>query len=166
MNVNTRIKLSAKLAGAKEWSGISCHKIRKSFEEALKLARMDPDDREILMGHILKGSKDAYDSKRVECLRGEYSKVDFWRTEETPVKEAFKRLAKEMGLEVKDGSLMADTISEIAKVYKVAKEDLARRTNNGRQKAVKESELEKYLQEGWELINVLPSGKVVIKQVL
>ncbi len=43
-------------------------------------------------------------------------------------------------------------------------EDLAKRSNNGKQKMVEEDNLDKYLEEGWELVNVLPSGKLVVKQ--
>ena len=79
------------------------------------------------------------------------------------VKGAFKRLATEIGLEVKEETPMEDTISEIAKVYKAAMEDLAKRSNNSKQKMIEEDKLDKYLEEGWELVNVLPSGKLVIK---
>ncbi len=58
---------------------------------------------------------------------------------------------------------MEYAISEIAKVYKAAMEDLAKRSNNGRQRMIHEDELDKYLQDGWQLANVLPSGKLVVK---
>lgn len=64
---------------------------------------------------------------------------------------------------MKDEEPIEGAISEIAKVYKAAKEDLVFRSTTGKQKMIKEEELNKYLEEGWELVNVLPSGKIVIK---
>ncbi len=58
---------------------------------------------------------------------------------------------------------MEDTISEI-EVSKAAMQDLAKRSNNGKQKMIEEDKLDKYLEEGWESVNVLPSGKLVVKQ--
>ena len=86
--------------------------------------------------------------------------------EKEVVKGAFKKFATEIGLEVKEETPMEDTISEIAKVYKAAMEDLAKRSNNGKQKMIEEDKLDKYLEEGWELVNVLPSGKLVVKHAL
>jgi len=112
-----------------------------------------------------------YDTFTDEDLRTAYVKaepylsIEFEGTGQEIVKGAFKRFAEEIGLDVKDEQPMEDTISEIAKVYSAAKEDLAKRSRNGRQKVVKEDELDKYLEEGWELVDVLPSGKLVIKQV-
>ena len=93
------------------------------------------------------------------------SKASFFGNGESVVKDAFKRFATEMGLEVRDEQPMKDTISEIAKVYRAAKEDLTKRANNGKQKVVKEDELENFLEQGWELVNTLHNEKVVIKNV-
>jgi integrase len=37
-------------------------------------------------------------------------------------------------------------------------------SNNKKQKVVDEKELERYLEEGWEVVATLPSGKIVIKE--
>lgn len=81
------------------------------------------------------------------------------------VKDAFRKFAKEMGLEVKDEASTDETIEEIAKIYGAAKENLSRRgkTQKTRQKRISEKELDSYLDKGWELHNVLPSGDLVIK---
>jgi len=81
------------------------------------------------------------------------------------VKDAFRKFAKEMGLEIKDEASTDETIEEIARVYGAAKENLSRRgkTPKTRQKRISEKELDSYLDKGWELHNVLPSGDLVIK---
>ncbi|MGI0021369.1 MAG: hypothetical protein ACRD9Q_00780 [Nitrososphaeraceae archaeon] len=85
---------------------------------------------------------------------------------ESVVKAAFKKLAQEMGLEVKDEAPMSDTISEIAKVYSAAKADLAKRTNTTKQKTINETELDKFLEEGWEYVSTLPSGNLIVRSVI
>jgi len=81
------------------------------------------------------------------------------------VKDAFRKFAKEMGLEVKEEASTDETIEEIARVYGAAKENLSRRgkTQKTRQKRISEKELDSYLDKGWELHNVLPSGDLVIR---
>lgn len=166
-SIEKMVKTAAKNAGIEEWKHVTPHCLRKAFEFAMRSSKLDPDDREFLMGHILPGTKDAYYAKdKIEYLRAEYAKGRFFGDGESVVKDAFKRLAQEMGLEVKEEEPIEGTISEIAKVYKAAKEDLAKRSNNGKQKMIKEDELDKYLEEGWELVNVLPSGKLVVKHAL
>lgn len=81
------------------------------------------------------------------------------------VKAAFKKLAQEMGLEVKEEAPMGETISEIAKVYTAAKADLAKRTNTTKQKTINENQLEKCLEEGWEFVTTLPSGNLIVRSV-
>lgn len=81
------------------------------------------------------------------------------------VKAAFRKLASEMGLHVTEDKTMDETITEIAKLYGAAKEDIASRTTNGKQKRITETELDKYLDEGWELVTTLPSGNLVVKSI-
>ncbi len=80
------------------------------------------------------------------------------------VKDAFKKLAKGMGLEVKDEANTDETIEKIAMVYSAAKNDLKNRLKTAiKQKRIAEEELDKYLQKGWELHTTLPSGDLVVK---
>jgi len=83
------------------------------------------------------------------------------------VNHHFKEFAKQLGLEVKDTSSTDETIAEIAEVYKAGQEDLLNRENNvqRKQKRIKEAEIDKYLNEDWELHTTLPSGDLVIKKV-
>jgi len=81
------------------------------------------------------------------------------------VKDAFRKFAKEMGVEVKEETTTDDAISEIAKIYSAAKKDLQSRTVKPkvRQKRISEKELDVYLNRGWELVTTLPSGDLVVK---
>jgi len=82
------------------------------------------------------------------------------------VKAAFKKLAQEMGLEVKEEAPMGETISEIAKVYTAAKADLVKRTNTTKQKTINENQLDKFLDEGWEFVTTLPSGNLIVRSAV
>ena len=84
------------------------------------------------------------------------------------VKEEFKKLATAMGLDIKEESTTDETIEEIAGLYASAKDDLAKRptvNRDKRQKRVPESELDAYLDEGWEVMQVLPSGNTIIQKI-
>lgn len=80
------------------------------------------------------------------------------------VNDAFKKFAKEMGLEVKDETTADEAISEIAKIYTAAKNDLKNRLKTViKQKRIAEKDLDDYLQNGWELHSTLPGGDLVVK---
>ena len=150
--------------------------LRGYFDMALLNSSIKQEYQSFLMGHsgtieqVYTLRKHLQESTTEEMRKMVKEKVEpwLWRGEEngkSVVKNAFVRLAQEMGLEVKEDIPMEDTISEIAQVYKAAKEDLTKRTNNGKQKVVREDELEKFLERGWELVNILHNEKVVIKNV-
>lgn len=80
------------------------------------------------------------------------------------VKTAFRKMAKEIGLEVKDDASLDETISVIAKVYSAGKADIMKRTSSTKQTRIQEDELDKYLEQGWELVTTLPSGSIIVKQ--
>jgi len=84
---------------------------------------------------------------------------------EIVVKDAFKKLAREMGYEVKEETTTDEAISEIAKIYSAAKNDLKNRLKTAiKQKRISEDELDNYLQRGWELHTTLPSGDLVVRR--
>jgi len=165
--IGSVIHNGARRAGIQQSKEIHPHCLRKAYEHAMRSSKIDPDDREFLMGHILPRTKDTYYAKdKIDYLRVEYTKVRFFGSGESAVTDVFKRMAEEMGLEVKEEQTIDNTISEIAKVYRAAKEDLEGRISNGKQKVIKEDEVDKYLEQGWEFVSFLPSGKVVIKKTL
>lgn len=77
------VKEAARKAGIKEWMHVTPHCLRKTYEYVLRSeridgTRLDVKTQEILMGHKLPGSQDAYyDKTKVEELRKEYSKLNF-----------------------------------------------------------------------------------------
>jgi len=83
--------------------------------------------------------------------------------------EAFKKFAKSLGIEIKEESTLDETIEEIARLHELAKEDLSNRStssNERRQKRVPESELDAYLEEGWQVVQVMPSGNTIIQKII
>jgi integrase/recombinase XerD len=65
------------------------HSIRKAFRKIVRQADIDDDDKEELMGHVIKGSREAYyDKKDAEVILAAYSKCNFSR--EIPKSEVTK----------------------------------------------------------------------------
>jgi len=83
------------------------------------------------------------------------------------INKKFKKFAKELGIKISDDADSDETIEEIAKIYSAAKNDLQKRTETPkiRNKRITEKELDKYLENGWELHSTLPSGDLVVKIV-
>ena len=68
---------------------ISTHTIRKAFRKIVRQANIDDDDKEQLMGHAIRGSRQAYyDKKDVKLIREAYEKCNF--TREIPQSEMTK----------------------------------------------------------------------------
>ncbi|MHA1579928.1 MAG: tyrosine-type recombinase/integrase [Candidatus Freyarchaeota archaeon] len=64
------VKRAARQAGIGKWRDVTVHSLRKAFETALRNNRVDLEDREFLMGHILPGTQDPYyDHTKIEELR-------------------------------------------------------------------------------------------------
>jgi len=65
------------------------HSIRKSFRKIVRQAEIDDDDKEELMGHVIKGSRQSYyDNKDVDTILTAYRKCNF--TREVPKSEIDK----------------------------------------------------------------------------
>jgi site-specific recombinase XerD len=65
------------------------HSIRKAFRKIVRQADIDDDSKEMMMGHVLKGSRQAYfDGKDVETMQKEYQRCNFSR--EIPKSEITK----------------------------------------------------------------------------
>jgi integrase len=59
---------------------MSTHTIRKAFRKIVRQTNIDDDDKEQLMGHVIRGSREAYfDKKDVELIREAYEKCNFTR---------------------------------------------------------------------------------------
>lgn len=84
------------------------------------------------------------------------------------VRKEFKKLAKAFGLDVPEEADTDDTIAEIAVVYKSALDDLSMRTDvpTSKQRRISVSELDNYLEKGWEYQDKLPNGDLIVRQVI
>ena len=73
------VKMCVKRAGF-DPKTISTHTIRKAFRKIVRKTDIDDDDKEQLMGHVIKGSRQAYfDTHDVELIKETYLKCDFTR---------------------------------------------------------------------------------------
>jgi Site-specific recombinase XerD len=73
------VKMCVERAGFKKES-ISTHTLRKAFRKIVRQTNIDDDDKEQLMGHVIKGSREAYfDEKDVRLIREAYEKCNFTR---------------------------------------------------------------------------------------
>jgi hypothetical protein len=65
------------------------HSLRKSFRKIVRQTDLDDDTREMLMGHTIGGSREAYfDRHDIELIKKEYEKCNFAR--EAPESELSK----------------------------------------------------------------------------
>jgi len=93
------------------------HSLRKAFRKIVRQANIDDDDKEQLMGHRIRGSRQAYyDRKDVDLIREAYQKCNFAREvpegEVTKLRkqledEQSKRMFNEMRLEKLESELEA-----------------------------------------------------------
>lgn len=82
------VKLCIKRAGM-DPKTMWTHSFRKAFRKVVRKADIDDDDKEQLMGHVLKGSREAYfDRNDISLIVEAYQKCDF--TREVPGSEATK----------------------------------------------------------------------------
>jgi integrase len=188
------VKRAARQAGVQQWQDVTPKSLRKAFESVLRNNRLDPKDQEFLMGHILPGIQDPYyDSSKTENLRAKYSAAKFFKTEITDKLEMVKAFARTLGIdkiEVKIQKLREqhsglDEMEALGRIMrqelgikpiktKMAKPrdpDEADDCPNGNcrkceTKIVPENELVPHLDEGWDMVKELKSGKIVIKRGL
>jgi len=102
------------------------HSIRKAFRKVVRQADIDDDDKEMMMGHVLKGSRQSYfDSKDIAVILVAYRKCDFSR--EVPQSEVSKlkeQLEKDLGFEHIKGTLQQEQINKLETELLSIKEQL------------------------------------------
>jgi len=85
------------------------------------------------------------------------------------VNHHFKELARKLGIQVKEDDTTDQTIDEIAEVYKGGIADLNKRENVSpltKQKRINEKELDKYLENNWDISYELKNGDFIVKKIL
>jgi integrase len=158
--------------------------------------QMAEDDKEYLMGHRLSGSKEPYHNANADVLEQRYMKLNWSPTSqvtnETKV-EMIKTFARSLGvneLELKIQKLREEQpeLEEMDAIGRVMREELGinpmktkmvkYRKNDERDdcsngncrkyetRIVTEKELVPRLDEGWDLVKELRSGKIVIKRAV
>lgn len=176
------IKRAARRARIREWQSVRFHSLRKSFKTVLdagyanggQLAELD---KEFMMGHRLPSAKEPYHTANVSTLAERYMLLNWSRedkmTEENKM-EAVKAFAKTLGIqaiEIKVAKIMKENPSTseyeaLGRILReqlgIAKIDVNHKTDPKR--VICEDELQKYLEGGWDLQTVLPSGKILIKR--
>lgn len=171
------IKIAAKQAGIERWDDVTPHCLRKAFETALRNNRLDPKDQGFLMGHTLPGSQDAYyNSTKIDDLRKKYRQIEFFQ-QRVSVEELRKKqvldTVKLLGFSddrikrVEEALAKYEAVDDaMEEIRKLSLESykLTENPNNDPKKVVNESELESYLVEGWDVQNILPSGRILIKK--
>lgn len=83
---------------------ITTHTIRKALRKIVRQTDLDDDTKEMLMGHVIPGSRENYfDRKDLELIMKEYLRCNFSR--ELPVSETTKLKNRIKELETKNQSL-------------------------------------------------------------
>jgi integrase len=188
------VKRAAKNAGIEQWKDVTPKCLRKAYESALRNNRLDTKDQEFLMGHILPGVQDPYyDSSKAEELRKKYAAIAFFKSAQIDKLEMIKAFAQTLGIdkiEVKIQKLREkhSELNEIealgrimreelginplkTKMVKYRKNDEEDDCNDGNcrkyeRRIVTEKELVPHLDEGWDLVKELRSGRIVVKRLL
>jgi integrase len=182
------VKNSAKKAGLKEWKSVRAHSLRKTFRSVLDMGYIDggqmaEDDKEYLMGHRLPGAKEPYHNANVNVLNERYIRLR-WRLEGAITNaakiESIKAFARTLGIndmELKIAKLRESkaSVSEEEAIGQIMRGELgldkmelkaskSRDSIDDPKLIVNEADLERYLNDGWDIQTVLPSGKILIKK--
>lgn len=161
------VKRAARNTGITNWRYVTPQSLRKTFKLWLinqpPSVRLDIQDQEFLMGHLLAGAMDAYyDKSRVEELREKFSRmvlneIDYDRAVLQAVCTVvgvdfnieYAQLVKELG---REPSLLE--MSEIVK-----------RKLRAKQLPVPIEEIPKYLSEGWRWVGNLSDKVAIIEKI-
>jgi site-specific recombinase XerD len=112
------IKKTAELAGIPQYSHITPHCLRKSFQTVLISpttdgSRLDKGVQEYLFGHILPRSQDPYfDKTKPDVLKNEYSKLDFRKTAIAPISRDKLVQLSELESHFNDGWVYVATVAD------------------------------------------------------
>lgn len=170
--VRNIVKNAARRAGLNEWEAVHPHSLRKSFKKVLQdqlpSNKLDKDDQEFFMGHIIPGTREAYhDSTKVKDMREKFSKLSF--EPEPPQDDQFlRKMAKFHGVDygavieeaqMRNGGEERDTDV----VTEILRERIQNRKN---QEIIGRDEVQEYLDDGWEIEQISDDDVVVCKTVL
>ncbi len=157
---------------------VSPHLIRKYFNTTMKLAGVNDSLVEYWMGHTLPRVKSAYlvpsIDEQMKIYQRAYLKLSFQEqivdSEELRKKQVLDTV-KLLGFSedkikrVEEALAKYKTVDEaMNEIRKLSLESYKHKhSNNDPKKVIKEDELENYINEGWDVQTVLPSGRILIK---
>jgi hypothetical protein len=190
------VKKAARKAGIKDWRDVRAHSLRKTFRAMLDAGYVDggqmaEDDKEYIMGHRLPGNKSPYHNANVDTLAQRYMKLN-WAPASQMSKEAkvdmIHVFAKSLGideleLKIRKAREEQPEVDEMAALGNIIKKELGIKqletrivmpkeqddNNNHKKyesKIVEEKELLSHIDDGWEIVKELKSGKLAIRRIL
>jgi hypothetical protein len=149
------------------------HDARRWLTTGLEQVGLSPNWVRVLRGRKVSGSENPYSRPNIEALRGKYHEalpyLEF--TSEKPASDLEKRqkASERIMSKLIAGEPLNDEDRADIKNYGLQVRDAIKRqksesdcTNGHCQKIVSEEELAKFLEDGWRVSAVLPSGKIVI----
>ena len=185
MNIGDQVRKAIKLAGLKQRPYV----LRAYFDTQLMMAESKGlimrDYRTFMMGHVgdiearYTINKNRLPEKTITDMRESYSKaLRFLETEQNGIPEDdLTRKLREFALMVLESQLQLGlSDKEKNRLYglpldefelemrRLAKKIRAEVINNGNpEKVISLDEVEKYISDGWEYVDSLPQGKVIVK---
>ncbi|KXA89410.1 hypothetical protein AKJ57_05355 [candidate division MSBL1 archaeon SCGC-AAA259A05] len=169
--VRNIVKKAARRADLERWENVHPHSLRKTFKKVIQdqppKSKLDKDDQEFFMGHIIPGTREAYyDSTKVGDMREKFSKLSF--EPEPPQDEQFlRRMAKFHGVDYEavaeeargrnGGELDTDVATEVLREHIAEREE---------QKIVEKEELQSYLDDGWKVEQLSGDDALISKRAL
>lgn len=94
------------------------HSLRKAFRKIVRQAAIDDDDKEQLMGHSIKGSRQAYfDRKDVDLIRKAYQKCNFNREIPESEVEALRKKSENQNHTIHDMEARITALENLLQKY-------------------------------------------------
>jgi integrase len=164
------VKTAARRAGLEHWNHVTPHSLRKTFKHILinqpESSRLDKEDQEFFMGHILSGTmENYYDWTKIDEMREKFSKLKFKEQEGIKSDMFMKEFANFCGVDYQHAIDIAER-KYGEKYSQDAVRDALRELIEGRKKEkqdiVRVSDLRKYLNDGWKVVTALSNDQVVV----
>jgi len=94
------------------------HSFRKAFRKIIRQAPIDDDDKEQLMGHVIRGSRQAYfDRKDVDLIRKAYEKCNFTREIPESEVEALRKKSESQNHTIHDMEARITALEDLLQKY-------------------------------------------------
>jgi phage anti-repressor protein len=185
-DIRAMVKSAAKSIGINP-KNVWTHLIRKSFRKVLNQSDLDEDTKEALMGHRLPGSRANYfDYHDINEITRKYLTCNFGKTPKTLSREEVRTeviaalfgkisdtelapTAQKLGITPQQIRAIIKRISTTGSEEEtealLQTERTARNGNHCESKLITEEELCEHINDGWELVKELSSGKIVVKKL-